>query len=54
MVDYRAQLVSGERGFVLCRARVQEQAQLVLECVAGIIDNAPILAKMVIRRAATA
>ena len=28
MVDYRAQLVSGERGVVSCRARVQEQAQV--------------------------
>jgi hypothetical protein len=52
MVDYRDQLVSGERGVVLCLARVQEQAQLVLEYVAGIIDNAPILAKLVIRPAA--
>jgi hypothetical protein len=52
MADYCAQLVSGERGLVLCLARTQEQAQVVLEYVAGIIDNAPILAKMVIRRAA--
>jgi hypothetical protein len=52
MVDYRAQLVLGERGFVLCLARRQEQSQVVLEYVAGIIEAAPILAKMVIRRAA--
>ena len=52
MVDYSAQLVSGESGVVLCLARTQEQAQVVLRYVAGIIDNAPILAKMVIRRAA--
>ena len=52
MVDHRAQLVPGERGLVLCLARTQEQAQVVLGYVAGIIDNAPILAKMVIRRAA--
>ena len=50
MVDYCAQLVSGERGVVLCLARTQEQSQVVLEYVAGIIDNAPILAKMVIHR----
>jgi hypothetical protein len=42
----------GERGVVLCLARTQEQSQLVLEYVAGIIEAAPILAKMVIRRAA--
>jgi hypothetical protein len=36
MVDYRAQLVSGERGVVLCLARTQEQAQVVLEYVATI------------------
>jgi hypothetical protein len=52
MADYRAQLVPGERGGVLCLARTQEQAQVVLEYVAGIIENGPILAKMVIRRAA--
>ena len=52
MADYRAQLVSGERGVVLCLARTQEQSQVVLEYVAGIIEAAPILAKMVIRRAA--
>jgi len=52
MADYRSQLVSGERGVVLCLARTQEQAQVVLEYVAGVIDDAPILAKMVIRRAA--
>jgi hypothetical protein len=52
MVDYCALLVPGERGIVLCLARTQEQAQVVLEYVAGLIDNAPILAKMVIRRAA--
>ena len=52
MVDYRSQLVSGERGVVLCLARTQEQSQVVLEYVAGIIEAAPILAKMVIRRAA--
>ena len=52
MVDYSVQLVSGESGVVLCLARTQEQAQVVLRYVAGIIDNAPILAKMVIRRAA--
>jgi hypothetical protein len=52
MADYRVQLVPGERGVVLCLARTQEQAQVVLEYVAGIIDGAPILAKMVIRRAA--
>ena len=39
MVDYRAQLVSGERGVVLCLARTQEQAQVVLRYVAGIIDS---------------
>jgi hypothetical protein len=38
----------GERGVVLCLARTQEQSQVVLECVAGIIEAAPILAKMVI------
>jgi hypothetical protein len=37
---------------VLCLARTQEQSQVVLEYVAGIIEAAPILAKMVIRRAA--
>ena len=47
MVDYSVQLVSGESGVVLCLARTQEQAQVVLRYVAGIIDNAPILAKMV-------
>ena len=52
MVDYRAQLVLGERGVVLCLARTQEQSQVVLENVVGVIDAAPILAKMVIRRAA--
>jgi hypothetical protein len=52
MVDYRAQLVLGERGVVLCLARTQEQSQVVLEYVVGVIDAAPILAKMVIRRAA--
>jgi hypothetical protein len=52
MVDYCAQLVLGERGVVLCLARTQEQSQVVLEYVAGVIDAAPILAKMVIRRAA--
>ena len=52
MVDYCAQLVSGERGVVLCLARTQEQSQVVLEYVAGVIEAAPILAKMVIRRAA--
>jgi hypothetical protein len=52
MVDYRAQLVSGEQGVVLCLARTQEQAQVVLKYVVGIIDNAPILAKMVTHRAA--
>ena len=52
MADYCAQLASGERGVVLCLARTQEQAQVVLEYVAGIIDDAPILAKMVTRRAA--
>ncbi len=53
MADYSVQLVSGaESGVVLCLARTQEQAQVVLRYVAGIIDNAPILAKMVIRRAA--
>ena len=52
MVDYRSQLVLGERGVVLCLARTQEQAQVVLGYVAGIIDSEPILAKMVIRRAA--
>ena len=43
MVDYRSQLVLGERGVVLCLARTQEQSQVVLEYVAGIIDAAPIL-----------
>ena len=52
MVDYSAQLVLGERGVVLCLARTQEQSKVVLEHVAGIIEAAPILAKMVIRRAA--
>jgi hypothetical protein len=52
MVDYRSQLVLGERGVVLCLARTQEQSQVVLEYVAGIIEAAPMLAKMVIRRAA--
>ena len=52
MVDYCAQLVLGERGVVLCLARTQEQSQVVLEYVVGIIEAAPILAKMVIRRAA--
>ena len=52
MVDYGSQLVLGERGVVLCLARTQEQSQVVLEYVAGIIEAAPILAKMVIRRAA--
>jgi hypothetical protein len=52
MVDYRVQLVLGERGVVLCLARTQEQSQVVLEYVAGIIEAAPMLAKMVIRRAA--
>jgi hypothetical protein len=52
MIDYHSQLTPGERGVVLCLARTQEQAQVVLEYVAGIIDNAPMLAKMVIRRAA--
>jgi hypothetical protein len=47
-----AQLVSGEHGVVSCLARTQEQSQVVLEYVAGIIEAAPILAKMVIRRAA--
>jgi hypothetical protein len=37
MADYRAQLVPGERGVVLCLAQTQEQAQVVLEYVAGII-----------------
>ena len=46
---YRAQLVLGERGVVWL---TQEQSQAVLEYVAGIIDAAPIPAKMVIRRAA--
>jgi hypothetical protein len=50
MADYSVQLVSGESGVVLCLARTLEQAQVVLRYVAGIIDNAPILAKMVIRR----
>jgi hypothetical protein len=45
MVDYRAQLVLGERGVVLCLARTQEQSQVVLEYVAGVIEAAPILAK---------
>jgi hypothetical protein len=48
MVDYCSQLVLGERGVVLCLARTQEQSQVVLEYVAGIIEAAPILAKMVI------
>jgi hypothetical protein len=52
MADYCAQLVSGERGVVLCLARTQEQSHVVLEYVAGIIEAAPILTKMVIRRAA--
>ena len=52
MVDYGSQLVLGERGVVLCLARTQEQSQVVLEYVAGVIEAAPILAKMVIRRAA--
>ena len=52
MVDYRSQLVLGERGVVLCLARTQEQSQVVLEYVAGIIEAAPMLAKMVVRRAA--
>jgi hypothetical protein len=43
---------SGERGVVLCLARTQEQSQVVLEYVVGVIEAAPILAKMVIRRAA--
>jgi hypothetical protein len=38
MADYRVQLVSGERGVVLCLARTQEQSQVVLEYVAGIIE----------------
>jgi hypothetical protein len=42
----------GDLGVVLCLARTQEQSQVVLEYVAGIIGVAPILAKMVIRRAA--
>ncbi len=37
MADYRVQLVSGERGVVLCLARTQEQSQVVLEYVAGVI-----------------
>ena len=53
MVDYRSQLVLGERGVVLCLARTQEQSQVVLEYVAGIIEAAPILAKMVTRRPST-
>src|SRR6516164_624016 len=52
MADHSAQLAPGERGLVLCWARTQEQAQVVLEYVAGIIDNAPILSKMITRRAA--
>jgi hypothetical protein len=36
----------------LCLARTQEQAQVVLGYVAGIIDSEPMLVKMVIRRAA--
>ena len=50
MVDYRAQLVLGERGVVLCLARTQEQSQVVLEYVAGVIEAAPVLAKMVSSR----
>jgi hypothetical protein len=35
-VDYRSQLVLGDRGVVLCLARTQEQSQVVLEYVAGV------------------
>jgi hypothetical protein len=52
MADYRVQLVQGERGVALCLARTQEQSQVVLEYVVGVSDDAPIPAKMVIRRAA--
>jgi hypothetical protein len=51
-VDHSAVLVSGERPVVLCLAPSQKQAGVVFGYVAGILESAPMLAKLVASKTA--
>src|SRR5262245_60077045 len=50
LCDYRMKLSSGETGVVLCIAPSQTQAQIVLNYVAGVLENSPILAQLIKRQ----
>jgi hypothetical protein len=49
LVDYRPRLASGETGVALCIAPSQEQAKIVLDYAAGILEASPILRQLVRR-----
>jgi hypothetical protein len=49
LVDYRGRLASGETGVALCIAPSQEQAKIVLDYAAGILEASPILRQLVKR-----
>jgi hypothetical protein len=51
-VDHSAVLVAGERPVVLCLAPSQKQAGVVFGYVAGILESAPMLAKLVASKTA--
>ena len=52
LCDHRAKLASGERGIALCLAPSQQQASIVLDYCAGIINESPILKQLIVRQTA--
>jgi hypothetical protein len=49
LCDYRDKLSAGEKGIVLCLAPSQTQAGVVLDYIAGILRESPILAELIVR-----
>jgi hypothetical protein len=52
LCDHRGKLASGEQGIALCLAPSQQQASIVLDYCAGIINESPILRQFVVRQTA--
>jgi hypothetical protein len=50
LCDYRDKLVRGEKGIVLCLAPTQMQAAIVLDYVAGILQESPILTRQIVKQ----
>ena len=47
LVDYSSVLVSGERGVVLCLSPTARQSSTILDYVVGILEQSPLLSKLI-------